>query len=669
VFRAALLVLALVGALALPASALAADPPGPLTISQGWQMALDPGDHGLAQDWQSGQAGSAWQPATVPNVFDADPTPEAFKGTVGWYRVSFTGPPTAAGMGWWLRFEQVRRSARVWLNGVEIGTHKDPYTPFELPGKGLVPGRANTLVVRADNRRVPGTREGWWNWGGITRAVSLVARGPVVLQQVGVLPERSCQAGHCKWVALVDGWLLNRSTRTQYPAVNLTLRSPDGTITKGGSKARKLRAGELVRVTYRVAVDGDPKLWAPEHPQLYDATVRTVLGSQVIQADKRRVGLRTVSVVDGTLRLNGRVLDMRGSSIVEDMPGHGAALTDADIDTIVDELKAVGANVTRAHYLMDPRLLARLDEAGILVWSQAPVYHRDAMLKTPGQRSYELSDLRNTILETRNHPSVIVNSVANELTPTPDTVKTTRIWLENAAALARDLDPTRPVALDILSYPREPKQKTYDAFDMLGINSYYGWYKGKKSRSTAHLQDLAPYLRAMHAKYPTKGLVMTEFGAEADHHGSANVKQTYEFQSKYIEDNLAIIDKLGFMGGAIYWTTREFAVKPHWNGGAVPLVHDSIHKKGLISYAGVPKPAFAVARKLFKATPLYRDDPAAVVRARLSDSGSVFGRMLLVMFAFAVVGALLVLDAICLRDIWRYRPRDAQVVELRRRAA
>ncbi len=669
--RVSLYVLAILVALALPAGALAADPPPAVPLTQGWQFSLDPGDHGLGADWQSGRAGTNWEPTTVPRVLEANPIKANFPGTIGWYRVTFTGPPTAQGMGWWLHFGEVRRTAKVWLNGHVIGTHRDPYVPFELPASGLIPGQPNTLVVRADNRRVRGTREGWWNWGGITRPVSLVARGPVVLHDVGVLPKRTCAGSKCHWVALVDGWLENRSrSLAQRPTVRLSLRAPDGHVSSGGIRPRTLRPGERVRVRFGVPVSGDIKLWAPESPSLYDATVRTGLGTRVVQSDQLRIGLRTVAVVNGALRLNGRVLDLRGASIQEDLPGRGPAMTDADVETIVDELKALGANVTRAHYLLDDRLLRRFDEEGILVWSQAPVYHRDAKLKTPGERSYELEDLRNTILGARNHPSVIVNSVANELTWRPDLHKTTRIWMENAATLARDLDPTRPVAIDILSYPRVPKQPVYRYFDLLGINSYYGWYLGKKKNSTKNLADLEPYLRAMHAKYPRMGLVMTEFGAEATEDGPADMKQTYAFQTQYLKRNLDIIDRLGFMGGAIYWTAREFAVKPHWDGGgdeAQP--RDSIHNKALITYDGRPKPAYAVAQAAFRATPLYRNDPAAVARAKLADSGSFLPRTLLVLGVFGFVGALLVLDALCLRDIWRYRPREAQVVELRRRAA
>src|SRR6185295_15318547 len=101
--------------------------------------------------------------------------------------------------------------------------------------------------------------------------------------------------------------------------------------------------------------------------------------------------------------------------------------------------------------------------------------------------------------------------------------------------------------------------------------------------------------------------------------------------------NLDIIDRLGFMGGAIYWTAREFAVKPGWDGGAHPPVRDSIHNKALITYDGKFKPAFSAAQQAFKATPLYRDDPEAVVRAQLSAPGSLISRTLLLVGTLAFV--------------------------------
>ena len=104
---------------------------------------------------------------------------------------------------------------------------------------------------------------------------------------------------------------------------------------------------------------------------------------------------------------------------------------------------------------------------------------------------------------------------------------------------------------------------------------------------------------------------MTEFGAEATMDGPVSQKQTYAFQSDYIRRTLSIVGSLPFMSGAIYWTLREFAVKPYWDGGAHPHhpIRDSLHHKGLISYAGTRKPAWNVAAQLFGDTPLYPTGP------------------------------------------------------------
>jgi beta-glucuronidase len=278
------------------------------------------------------------------------------------------------------------------------------------------------------------------------------------------------------------------------------------------------------------------------------------------------------------------------------------------MDTIVAQLKALHANVTRAHYLLNPGLLDRFDRAGILVWSQAPIYHRDDLLTTPAQRALALATLRGTVLAARNHPSVLTHSVANELTPEPDKLTSTRDYLVAAAQTVRALDPSVPVSLDLLSYPGYARQSTYDAFDLLGINNYFGWYAGKPDpHSTARLADLRPYLNRMHSLYPHQAMVMTEYGAEATVNGPATVKQTFAFQSDYIQRTLDVLGQLPFMSGAIYWTLREFAVKPNWDGGAnrTDIAHNSIHHKGLLTYGGQRKPAWSTAEQLFAATALY----------------------------------------------------------------
>src|SRR5919197_3111128 len=168
--------------------------PSPIELTHGWQFRFDPHARGGLDTWRNGGPRTGWQPVSVPHVFDPRPLPALFHGTIGWYRLRFLGPPTPRGFGWALHFGAVRRTAAVWLNGRRIGTHIDPYASFVLPARGLKPRRSNLLVVRVVNRKQALPREGWWNWGGITRPVTLIPRGPVTLDDVAVMPQASCPA-------------------------------------------------------------------------------------------------------------------------------------------------------------------------------------------------------------------------------------------------------------------------------------------------------------------------------------------------------------------------------------------------------------------------------------------------------------------------------------------
>jgi beta-glucuronidase len=318
--------------------------------------------------------------------------------------------------------------------------------------------------------------------------------------------------------------------------------------------------------------------------------------------------MRRVEVRHGILYLNGQRVWLRGASIHEDVDGAGAALSDGDVDTIVSQLRSVGANITRTHYLLSDRLLDALDAAGIMVWSQPPVDHADAKLATAGGRRRALSMLRATILGERSHPSVVVDSVANELSPAPDAHPGTLSYLSHAIRLARKLDPVAAVGLDTYCYPGFPAQRIYAKLDVLGIDSYFGWYAGLPGHSIASFDQLAPFLRRSHARYPRQALVVSEFGAEGVFDGPATTKGSYDFQNDYLRRTYAVLDRLPFMNGAIYWALRDFAVAPGWRGGAqFPLGYDTdgLNHKGLIAYDGTEKPAFAVASQLFAQAPAF----------------------------------------------------------------
>jgi beta-glucuronidase len=391
-------------------------------------------------------------------------------------------------------------------------------------------------------------------------------------------------------------------------AIRVALRSPSGATTTHTLATTAPPPGHSRPLSFSFGLSGVPDLWSPDHPALYATTVTTKVGGRAAQVDKFDVGVRAVEVKGGLLYLDGRRVQLRGASIEEDMPGRGPALRASDIETIVSELKAVGANVTRAQYGLSDDLMSALDRAGIMLWNQAPVYHRDVELRRAAGRNEALAQVRDNILAARNHACLLANSVDNEPIALPDSRRGTREFLFRASRIARRLDPATPSALDIAAKPGIRFQRSFTWFTLLGLNSYFGWYTGRPGTSVANFDDFEPLLQLMRKSYPQQGLLVTEFGAEASFSDPTGMRKgSYEFQSQYLSKTLDVIDATPFIGGAIYWTLREFAVKPHWDGGAgLPVAQrNSLHHKGLLNYDGTPKPAFAVARQRFISTPLY----------------------------------------------------------------
>ena len=554
----------------------------------------------------------------VPSVFATDAAPELFGGTVKVYRLRFTAP-RARGFRWAFRFEQARRRSTVVLNGRRLGVRVDPYTPFEIEAKGLRPGRRNELLVYVDSRKDPRLPEGWWNWGGITRPVSLVPRGRVGVQDLALLSDVRCRgaATRCRASVRVEG-LVSKLPRQRVrrnrkgkplpisqPRLTVRLRAPAGRVSKRTFRLRGSPRGRR-DISHRLTVRS-PQLWSPERPQLYEAEATLTYRGRVEERRRWTIGLRSVDVKRGLLYLNNRRLRIRGASMHEDFPGLGAALNDEAMDTAVRELKELGANVTRAHYVLSEPLLQRLDRAGIMVWNQAPVWQRDHGANLLGkaiERRRALAQVERTIKAARNHPSVITHSVANELSFIPDERVGTRRFLTEAAKRARKLDPTLPIALDIKGRPGFVEQFTWHRFDIIGINQYFGWYPWVKDFSL-----LQPYLEEMRDLYPEQALVMTEFGAEGrPDRAAAPIEQKggYAYQAMHVDRTLDVVDRLPFMSGAIHWTLREFEIFPGWRGGAGPGPgRNTRHHKGLLTYTGERKPAWSVVREHFAHTPLY----------------------------------------------------------------
>ncbi len=570
-----------------------------------WLYRADATDVGLAEGWWRNVASTGgWTTTTIPNAYNAgDFSQASMDGSVGWYRRDFTLPAGAfasyvpiASRYWIIRFESVNYRATVWLNGHEIGSHAGAYVPWELDLTGLRAG-VNRLVVRVDNRRTaadlpPGPGGQWWNYGGILREVYLRAAQTADLEQVQIRTLHACSS--C--AASIEEQVIVRNVTGSRQKVGLS-----GTYGKAridfGSATIAPHATWTANASVRIP---HPSLWAPGHPYLYSATL-TLSDSR-----GRRLGgyftysgIRTIAVKDGHLELNGRLLNLRGVDLHEQTLQTGAAMTPAQDAQLITWVQQLGATVIRAHYPVGPEIEEMADRDGILIWSEIPVYQvQSQYLDQPAWVARADAMLEDNILSNENHPSVLLWSIGNEL-PSPATGAEAR-YIAGATALAKKLDPTRPVGMAVSNWPGLGCQSAYAPLDVIGDNEYFGWFDagggGDDDRDA-----LSPFLDTVRACYPTKAIMITEFGFDANRDGPVEERGTYAFQANSVAFHLGVFATKPWLSGAMYFALQDYVAFPTYSGGD-PRPDPPFNQKGLLDFNGNEKPAFSVVSQIYHST-------------------------------------------------------------------
>jgi len=571
-----------------------------------WLYRADPGNLGLGQGWWRNVAATAgWSPVTVPNAYNAgDFSSASMAGSVGWYRRDFTLPAGAfprflgsSARHWIIRFESVNYNVTVWLNGRQLGTHAGAYLPFEFDLTGLQSG-VNRLTLRVSDQRTasdfpPGPGGEWWNFGGLLREVYLRAVSAVDLQQVQVRPLLPCPT--CAATIAEQALVRNVTSKTQ--TVNLHGYFGSTRLNFGTAKIRPHRTWTAVAD----AVIRRPRLWAPGSPYLYKATLTTsdakrrTFGSYTTYS-----GVRSITVSSGgRLELDGRLLDLRGVDLHEQSLQSGAALDPAQLTQLMSWIRGLGATVIRAHYPLNPELEEMADRDGILVWSEIPVYQLSSSeLAQPSVLNGAYSLLRQNIVANQNHPSVMLWSIGNELATPVDASEAN--YIAGAAALAHQLDPTRPVGMAVSDWPGVACQSAYAPLDAIGFNDYFGWFDAGGGQ-TDDRDALSPFLDSFRGCYPRKALFVTEFGFDGNQNGPVEVRGTYQFQANSAAFHLGVFASKHWLSGAMYFALQDFANNPNYGGGN-PYPDAPFDQKGLVDLYGNFKPAFAVVQAIYKAT-------------------------------------------------------------------
>ena len=360
-------------------------------------------------------------------------------GGIGWYRKEFTLPPGGHAE---VRFDGVYQNADVWLNGNHLGFHPYGYTSFAYDlTPYLRPGR-NVLAVRVDNS---GRNSRWYSGSGIYRHTWLTVTGPVRIPLWGVAVTTP-EVGENS-VAHVEVSVANLGDSPSPAAVEVTVLDPRGRIVASRRAAeRNVVAGGTAVSALDIPVPR-AELWSPESPALYTARVEVLVGGRPVDTVTTTFGIRSVvwNGTDGFL-LNGRPVKVVGGCLHHDHGPLGSVSLNRSEERRIEVLKAAGFTAIRtSHNPPAPALLDVCDRLGMLVLDEfADMWDTG---KNPQDYSVYFADwwqrdLTGMILRDRNHPSVVIWSLGNEIPDNTHGVRGAQL-----AALLRTLDRTRPITL------------------------------------------------------------------------------------------------------------------------------------------------------------------------------------------------------------------------------
>lgn len=522
-----------------------------------------------------------------------------------------------------LRFDSVNYSARVWLNGTEVGAHEGGHLPFEFDISDLARDGRNRLAVLVNNdlrpdRVPPGnasdspfssmmstfppTNFDFFPYGGIQRPVWVSMLDAVHIVSAGV------ETGFDRNDDLT-GYVNLRAEVAGAAAARLACQVLDA---DGGMVAEGTCDVKDGTVECRFELPG-VRLWSPADPHLY--TVAMELRDdegKARDAYRLETGVRTVEVRDSRILLNGEPIHLKGFGKHEDFPVHGRALNLPLIVKDGELFRWMGANSYRtSHYPYAEEALRYADRTGLLVIDEIPavgLMFGDNGDRVAGWLEVCKGQLRDLIRRDLNHPSVIMWSVANE-PMTADFMARFRGAGANPAFVdagtdffaalidaGRELDRSRPFSLaGVMGGPVE----WLELCDAVMVNRYWGWYRlgGQIEQARAEMEE---ELDVLHERL-AKPIIIAEFGADtiAGHHSEPSEMFSEEYQVDVLRMTLDVAAERPWIAGLHVWNFADFKT------GQGAMRPASLNHKGVFTRERRPKMAAHFLRSR------WREDAAA----------------------------------------------------------
>lgn len=399
-------------------------------------------------------------------------------GGTGWYRKMFVLPAELKTNRIIIQFDGVYMNAEVWLNGVEMGRHPYGYTSFSFDASGQAKfGATNLIAVKVQNE---GENSRWYSGSGIYRHVWLEVVNPLHVAQWGgcvTASEVSSALAKLK----IQTPLTNETSEGSEVALLRRILAPDGAMVATLRTEQPISGGGGFEFVQTTEVKS-PRLWSVESPELYTCVSEVYRGKELADRLESRFGIRSIAFdAAGVFRLNGQAVKLKGGCVHHDNGPLGARAYDRAEERKIEVLKGAGFNAIRcAHNPPSPALLDACDRLGMLVIDEA--FDMWEIEKNPFD--YHLyfkeewqKDMESMVLRDRNHPSVIMWSIGNEI---PFRNQQPAVGVAQMLGdFTRKLDPTRPIT-SAVNHLKEDNDAFFKTLDVAGYNYAVGGERRKK---------------------------------------------------------------------------------------------------------------------------------------------------------------------------------------------
>ncbi|MEA5404828.1 beta-galactosidase GalB [Arcicella sp. DC2W] len=516
---------------------------------------------------------------------------------LAWYRKSFSLPATAQNKVVWIEFDGVYRNSEVWINGHYLGKRPSGYTSFRYElSKFLKFGKEkNVIAVKVDNSEQPNSR--WYTGSGIYRNVRLVITSKIAINQWGVFattPKLSEDEAEIK----VEVNLLNRINGSQIVDIQNIIVDSEGKVIVS-EQTKNLSLKDSTGKYFQLLKIKKPQLWSIEKPYLYKVITKVFQQNHEVDVYETSLGIRFFNFeTEKGFSLNGKPTKIQGVCMHHDLGALGAAVNVRAMERQLEILKAMGCNGIRtAHNPPAPEFLDLCDKMGFIVMDEA----FDMWKKRKSKKDYSSDwtawhqkDLEDFIKRDRNHPSIFMWSIGNEIREQFDSTGIT--ITRELAQIVKKLDNTRLVTSALTeNVPDKNFIFQSGALDLLGFNYKHEGYtdflknfpkqKFIASETASALESRGRY------EMPQENIQFSSRDVKTQVRNTDWTTSAYDNVAAYWgtthEEAWKAVKNAPYIAGTYVWTGFDYLGEPH----PYPWPARSSYF-GIIDLAGFPKDVY-----------------------------------------------------------------------------